>query len=72
MVPTFLMVECHLPFLGRGNLEEEQVWGKVKPSVCASYGSLRRPSADVKKAFGYMSLEIKGGSWRYTCESCQY
>lgn len=56
----------------KGNLEEEQVLGKVKHSVCASYGSLRHPSGDVKKTFGYMSLETKGGSWIYTFESCQY
>lgn len=36
MVPKFLMEECHAPFLGRGDLGEEQVLGKIKNSVCSS------------------------------------
>lgn len=45
-----------------------------------SHRSLRHPSEDVKKAFGYlsvfvcfgyMSLEMKAVGWRYTLESCQ-
>lgn len=60
MVPKFLIGECHSPFLGRGNLGEGQVSGKVKNSVCTSYRTLRHPTRNVKKALGYMSLEIKG------------
>lgn len=65
MVPKFLMGECHFPFSGRGNLGEGQVWGKVLQAREASEG-------DVKKAFGYMRLEIKGVGWKSTLESCQH
>lgn len=60
MVPKFLMEECHCPFLGRGNLGEEQVWRRVKNSVFTSYRSLRHTSGEVKKTFRYMSLEVRG------------
>lgn len=36
------------------------------------YRTLRHPTRNVKKALGYMSLEIKGVDRRYTFESCQH
>lgn len=51
MVPKFLTEERHLPFVGRENLGEERVWGKVKNSVLTSCKSLRHSSRDVEKVF---------------------